>query len=363
MEDEEMEKKMQQYLQRKGFRLAPAPPGPPPNVPFPSMPGGYVSYLQNGHCYFPAPWPPQGKVTLAEPVSNSTQHFSFGSTAKPVINIDDGDDIRTEKRLGWTPEEDLRLVSAWLKMSNDTINGNCKKTEKYWGAVLEVYNSNTPTKRHRQKKHLKDRFQRIKRMVWFFCNSLKKAASENCDGQSEVDLRDTALKYYLDDYNEGPFTVMHCWKALRDEPKWHAILEELEKSNKRKLGDDGEVGNSTPVSEETGDKECPPETKQAKKHCNGKSKLRAEYSGLKEDMMKFFKLQAAAKRRHEEFMEVQQRISNAKVEAAKLKRETAMLKSYKSFMTMDTREMSDEMKAEHMMGLKILREKLFGSTS
>jgi hypothetical protein len=33
MEDEEMEKKVQQYLQRKGFRLA--APTPPPNVPFP----------------------------------------------------------------------------------------------------------------------------------------------------------------------------------------------------------------------------------------------------------------------------------------------------------------------------------------
>ncbi|GJM97848.1 hypothetical protein PR202_ga14804 [Eleusine coracana subsp. coracana] len=34
MEDEEMEKKVQQYLQRKGYRLA--APSPPPNVPFPS---------------------------------------------------------------------------------------------------------------------------------------------------------------------------------------------------------------------------------------------------------------------------------------------------------------------------------------
>jgi hypothetical protein len=46
----------------------------------------------------------------------------------------------------------------------------------------------------------------------------------------------------------------------------------------------------------------------------------------------------------------------------KLKREAAMLKTYKSFMTMDTREMSDEMKAEHVVGLKILREKLFGDS-
>jgi hypothetical protein len=140
-------------------------------------------------------------------------------------------------------------------------------------------------------------------------------------------------------------------------------MEEFEKSNKRKLDDDGEVGNSTSVSEGTREKECPLETKPAKKLCSGKDKTRAEYAGLQEDMKRYFKIQAQARRRHEEFMEVQRRISSAKVEAAKHKRETAMLKTYRSFMTMDTREMSDEMKAEHVMGLKILREKLFGNTS
>jgi len=43
----------------------------------------------------------------------------------------------------------------------------------------------------------------------------------------------------LDDYpKEGPFTVEHYWKILRDEPKWLAVLEELEKPNKRSLDED-----------------------------------------------------------------------------------------------------------------------------
>jgi hypothetical protein len=43
----------------------------------------------------------------------------------------------------------------------------------------------------------------------------------------------------LDDYKEGPFTVMHCWKIMKDEPKWLAILDELENSNKSKFDDEG----------------------------------------------------------------------------------------------------------------------------
>jgi hypothetical protein len=38
-----------------------------------------------------------------------------------------------------------------------------------------------------------------------------------------------------------------------------------------------------------------------------------------------------------------------------------MLKTYNSFMSMDTREMTDELKAEHAISMKLLREKLFGN--
>jgi hypothetical protein len=76
------------------------------------MPGSYVSYLQNGHCYFPAPWLPPGKTSLPEPLPNSIpQYDALGMKAKPVVNIDNGGEIRTQVRLPWTPDEDLRLVS------------------------------------------------------------------------------------------------------------------------------------------------------------------------------------------------------------------------------------------------------------
>jgi hypothetical protein len=32
---------------------------------------------------------------------------------------------------------------------------------------------------------------------------------------------------------------MHSWKVLKDEPKWIAIKDDLENSNKRKLDDEG----------------------------------------------------------------------------------------------------------------------------
>ena len=60
-------------------------------------------------------------------------------------------------------------------------------------------------------------------------------------------------------------------------------------------------------------------------------------------MKKYMDIQAAASKRHEDFLVTQQRVSDAKVEAAKLtneaaklRKEAALLESYKALMSMDT---------------------------
>lgn len=70
-----------------------------------SMPGGFLHFPPNGHAYFAPPWPPQPL-----PVSMA-QHAALASKGNHVININDSDDVRIEKRLTWKPDEDLRLVS------------------------------------------------------------------------------------------------------------------------------------------------------------------------------------------------------------------------------------------------------------
>lgn len=196
-----------------------------------------------------------------------------------------------------------------------------------------------------------------------FCGSWKKATSIYVSGQSDDQLREMALQFYLDDYKEGPFTVMHCWKIMKDEPKWLAILDELENSNKRKLDDEGGVGDNMKKPEDTCEKERPIRTKEAKKQRMGKGKNKTNDTGLDEEMKTYKNIQAAATKRHEEFIETQHRVSDAKVEAARLKKEASLLDSYKALMSMDTSGMDEEMKAEHKLGLKILREKLVGHTN
>ncbi|RLM70363.1 hypothetical protein C2845_PM17G07300 [Panicum miliaceum] len=111
------------------------------------QPGGFQSFLQNGLTSYPA--------THSNPI---TERASSSSKGKTVIDIDDGEEVRKEKRLSWTPDEDVRLVSAWLFHSNDPINGNGKKNDHYWGDVHADYNNTTPPNRKRKVKHLRDRF-------------------------------------------------------------------------------------------------------------------------------------------------------------------------------------------------------------
>ena len=191
----------------------------------------------------------------------------------------------------------------------------------------------------------------------FFCACWKKATSIYLSGYSDDQLKDMAKQFYFDDYpKEGPFTVEHCWKILRDEPKWHTVLEELEKPNKRSLDED----KATDISV-VGEKERPIGTKQAKKQRNGKGRVKDDDVSLDEDLKKFSDIEAATKKRQEDFLEAQERITDKKFETARLRRETALLESYQKLLCMDTREMTEDIRAEHVLALKMIREKLAGN--
>ena len=51
---------------------------------------------------------------------------------------------RTEKRIMWNVDEDVRLMSAWIEHSTDSTCGADKGGGQYWGEVVETYNKTTP---------------------------------------------------------------------------------------------------------------------------------------------------------------------------------------------------------------------------
>lgn len=82
-------------------------------------------------------------------VGNTTSRTSVGPSAtsyrgtppgesnaqdKETITVDADEtieDSRTEKRLNWTKDEDIRLASAWVHNSKDPVDGTDRKSEAY----------------------------------------------------------------------------------------------------------------------------------------------------------------------------------------------------------------------------------------
>jgi hypothetical protein len=71
------------------------------------------------------------------------------------------DTVRTEKRILWNPDEDVRLMSAWIEHSTDSTCGADKGGGQYWGEVAETYNKTTAPLRRRSVKQCKDRWHKI----------------------------------------------------------------------------------------------------------------------------------------------------------------------------------------------------------
>ncbi|KAL6840948.1 hypothetical protein ACP4OV_012778 [Aristida adscensionis] len=316
-------------------------------------PGGFLNFLK--------------KNTQSPP-----QAVCNGSPSHP-INVGDGANsdecTRTEKRLSWTKEEDLRLVSAWLNNSNDPIQSNYKKNDQYWNGVAAVYNSTTPKNRARLVKQIKDRFARIKKRVAWFCGSWKEANALWASGESDVDLMERALKTYEEEHKkDGPFMFKHCWDVLRKEPKWDAYLERLDEldPDKRKFNVNDDVGHHFCLDDASDER--PIGGKQAKERQKRKRK-KQENEDLEDELHRFVDLQNTTNEGRKEVLETQRRVSSEKLEgrklaylAAKEQKESTMLETYRSLLMQDTTGMPEDMRSEHIMALKCLREKLFSNT-
>jgi len=162
-----------------------------------------------------------------------------GSQDQETIDVVDDDtiqsassngrsDARTDRRLNWSNEEDIRLVSAWLHNSIDPVEGNDKKSDQYWYDVTSTYNSTTKCDRMRNRNQLKLRWERIKKPVIEFNGCYARISKVHQSGMSDDQKMDQALQLYASEqHSDKPFTMMHVWRVLRHEQKWSAYVKKL----------------------------------------------------------------------------------------------------------------------------------------
>uniref|UniRef100_K3ZF23 No apical meristem-associated C-terminal domain-containing protein n=1 Tax=Setaria italica TaxID=4555 RepID=K3ZF23_SETIT len=299
-------------------------PAPLPSIPSMFGPGqpGMASSAAQGRWWAPAgvgasayPWSGSNNLEESDVQECRPQAASNGSSSQAIHIDDDNNDCncsRTEKRLTWTKEEDLRLVSAWVNNSNNPIQSNFKKNDQYWKGVAYVFNSTTPKKPN------------------------------------------------------GPFMFRHCWEVLCKEPKWEAYLERLEdlEPDKRKFSVDEDVGKHFSLDDSRD--EWPIGGKKAKEQMKKRKKEQPCIIDLEDELNNFLDAHKTANEGRNEMLETQRRVSSENLEArtlahlvAKEHKESVMLETYQVLLMKETTGMPEDVKSEHVLALKCLREKLF----
>jgi hypothetical protein len=315
------------------------------------------------------------------------QHQNNDGSSPPEVEIlgtasNENDIVRTEKRILWNPDEDVRLMSAWIEHSTDSTCGADKSGGQYWGEVVQTYNKNTCPLRRRSVKQCKDRWHKINKWTDLFECAYAKARRVFTSGYSTEMWLDAARKFYVDDNKDnkdvtGPYTLTEVWKVCRDVPKWKTYNENLRNARKRKsFHVEGDSEDNEDIVDEMPKR--PMGQKAAKKAAlaakRGSDDGISKESPIELDKFdRYSKFQEINNEQRMKQLDRQERITSEKLEATKiaqlaaqeykegkkLEKETKMMESYNSLALQDTSSMSGEERAQRLSMLKKLEKALF----
>ena len=139
------------------------------------------------------------------------------------------------KRVGrgkaWTPEEDLDLCKAWVKVSEDPKTGNGQKTDQFWKRI------HATTKSSRSVRALSSRWSNIRHDVSKFCGLFEAAVKLDESGKNDEDRLNDCLAIFPEQaWNSAAqeFQYVECWQYLKEKPKWQFDQAATSKATQRK---------------------------------------------------------------------------------------------------------------------------------
>ncbi|KAL6841686.1 hypothetical protein ACP4OV_028515 [Aristida adscensionis] len=139
--------------------------------------------------------------------------------------IDSGPAAGTKGSQGRTKnfrdEEDRLLVSAWLNVSMDPILGTEQSQTSYWARIYDYFHANKSFESDRSQNFLMNRWSAIQHDVNIFCGCVTRIQDRNQSGASITDkIANGCTLFKGEDKKNRKFAFMHCWKILKDSPKW-----------------------------------------------------------------------------------------------------------------------------------------------
>ncbi|XP_020243819.1 glutathione S-transferase T2-like [Asparagus officinalis] len=137
----------------------------------------------------------------------------------PVESTENNVFRKTGRTKNFTVEEDILLVSAWLNISTDAVQGINQKNERYWQMVHGYFHQFKNCESQRTASSLMKRWSLIQLSVNKFCGYYAQISARQQSGISESDKVCQAVELYTS-IQKHPFQFLHCWRELKDAPKW-----------------------------------------------------------------------------------------------------------------------------------------------
>ncbi|XP_058722214.1 uncharacterized protein LOC131620313 [Vicia villosa] len=142
-------------------------------------------------------------------VSNEVAPNSEDSTPKS----------RKTQQPAWNTEQNLVLISGWIKFGTSSVVGRNQKGETYWGKIAEYCNEHCSFDPPRDGPACRNRFNYMNKVLGKWIGAYDGAKRMQGSGWSENDVLAKAQELYACGKNVR-FTLMEEWHALRDQPRY-----------------------------------------------------------------------------------------------------------------------------------------------
>ncbi|KAK2451678.1 hypothetical protein QL285_010710 [Trifolium repens] len=146
-----------------------------------------------------------GGMTSANEVTPSSQESTPKSRRNP--------------QPAWNTEQNLVLISGWIKFGSDSIVGNNQKDETFWGKIAEYCNEHCSFDPPRDASACRNRFNYMNKMIGKWVGDYDKAMRLKGSGWSDNDVLLKAQEIYAGG-KKVKFNLMAEWDALRDQPRY-----------------------------------------------------------------------------------------------------------------------------------------------
>jgi hypothetical protein len=126
---------------------------------------------------------------------------------------------RRNPQPAWNTEQNLVLISGWIKFGSDSIVGNNQKGETFWGKIAEYCNEHCSFDPPRDASACRNRFNYMNKMIGKWVGDYDKAMRLKGSGWSDNDVLLKAQEIYAGG-KKVKFNLMAEWDALRDQPRY-----------------------------------------------------------------------------------------------------------------------------------------------